>query len=926
MASRFWGGDSDSSSSEESDIEEQIQHKPKYAYRLDDDDEDEEKRVVRSKAQKFRDEISSIVSQLNSKRHNGDWSQVEDLYGQLNKMLEKNNKDMQEPPKIYMRAIIALEQGIDEAWPTRKKLNKLAATALSKVKTKLRKYNRDTTYSDKPVEEFLVHYREHPEELEGDEVEEEEAPAADKDDSDDSDGVEAAAPRAAITGEDDEDSDFWNDSGDDDSGDSDDSDQGDGFKYTAQYFLKSTIIGESSKKKVRKQRQPKAAKVAGEDDEEGFQFITQRHRKKEKVLFQQGEEVSVTSIIDKMRDVLSARGKKSASHLEQRQTLRKLITAATENKLGPGVHAKLLLQVVALHFDEPASATGYMPPHAWANCHDDITQVFQLLAAHKDLTIARGVTDEMESVESSPYRLKGDVIGFVERLDEEYTKSLRKIDPHLPDYVYRLRDEAVLYNMICLAELYANRVGDQVDLARVRLIRVEHVYYKQNHVPSSVRKPSRKLPSDDDKEQPDETIFDPEQADVVALWLVNDEEETDISALMDRLCTYLYATTAGDRFRLRAMLCHIYHNAKFDRWTKARDLMLMGHIQENISLADPLTQILYNRTMTQLGLCAFRNGHIYEAQQALHDLWSMSKVKELLAQGLQFRRDNDKTKEEATLERQRQTPFHLHINIELIESVYYTASMLLEAPYITLQQHDPSRFRTPIRPYRRQLDIYCKQTFTSPPENNREKIMAASLALMVGDWKTCSEHILKLRSWDLTPDAAAVKAMLATKIREEAMRAYLFSVSGHYDAIGIKTLASKFELDESRVHGLTSKMIFTRELHGSHDQPTHTIIMRQQEPTALQRLALNFAESVGQFVENNERLIDLKHGSYGYKDRAAGHQRQRRRFGGYRKVRVYQDKADRGYNRGQQNNNHSHQSNSKPASGPNISAKLKWAN
>jgi hypothetical protein len=39
--------------------------------------------------------------------------------------------------------------------------------------------------------------------------------------------------------------------------------------------------------------------------------------------------------------------------------------------------------------------------------------------------------------------------------------------------------------------------------------------------------------------------------------------------------------------------------------------------------------------------------------------------------------------------------------------------------------------------------------------------------------------------------------MLATKIREEAMRAYLFSVSGHYDAISIKTLATKFELEES---------------------------------------------------------------------------------------------------------------------------------
>lgn len=145
----------------------------------------------------------------------------------------------------------------------------------------------------------------------------------------------------------------------------------------------------------------------------------------------------MASIVEKMKDVLSARGKKSASHLEQRQTLRKLIAATTENKLGPALHAKLLQQVVGLHFDEPASAEGYMPLHSWANCHDDITQLFQLLANHKDLTIVGSVTEDAESLESSPYVLRGDVISFIERLDEEYTKSLRKIDPHTPDYVHR---------------------------------------------------------------------------------------------------------------------------------------------------------------------------------------------------------------------------------------------------------------------------------------------------------------------------------------------------------------------------------------------------------------------------------------------------------------------------------------------------------
>ena len=103
---------------------------------------------------------------------------------------------------------------------------------------------------------------------------------------------------------------------------------------------------------------------------------------------------------------------------------------------------------------------------------------------------------------------------------------------------------------------------------------------------------------------------------------------------MDKLCKYIYSKDATDRLRTQAILCHIYHHAIHDMWFEARDLMLMSHLQDAITHADPLTQILYNRTMVQLGLCGFRHAEIKEAHNALLDIQLGGRSKELLAQGL----------------------------------------------------------------------------------------------------------------------------------------------------------------------------------------------------------------------------------------------------------------------------------------------------
>jgi translation initiation factor 3 subunit C len=334
---------------------------------------------------------------------------------------------------------------------------------------------------------------------------------------------------------------------------------------------------------------------------------------------------------------------------------------------------------------------------------------------------------------------------------------------------------------------------------------------------------------------------------------------SEAGKLIHVLCDYLFENSEGI-IRARAMLCQIYFLALHEEYDRARDMMLTSHLQESIPNFDVATQILYNRTLVQVGLCAFRKGLIYDAQNTLQDICGSGRQKELLAQGVMMQRYGQVTPEQERLEKQRQLPFHMHINLELLECVYLTCSMLLEIPLLAQIGSSPDiKKRIISKTYRRMLEYHERQIFTGPPENTRDHVMQASKALAAGEWKKAITFIHSIKIWDLMPGAEGIKAMLAKQIQEEGLRTYLFTYAPFYDTLSIETLSSMFELDSRKVAEVVDKMANHEELAAAHDPVTETVIFRKGvELSRLQSLALALSDKASNLIETNERTLEMR--------------------------------------------------------------------
>ena len=618
----------------------------------------------------------------------------------------------------------------------------------------------------------------------------------------------------------------------------------DAYRAAPEEYMKEDIIEEPTVDKPKKVRAPAGLEVGQTitSDDGGFTMVGAG-----------GKAMTYTaeSILKHLRTIVESRGRKNTDRLEQIRVMEKLFDVATSDYQ----RVRTLLVLIATRFDLSGGSGNTMSQEQWTLAQQEIQKLLEILEQSSELAVIEGA-EEWEDDEKHPtfqagekFRVPGSVVSFVERLGDELTRVLQAIDPHTAEYVERLGDEGALYANIVRAQIYSERIqadpklaASQDNVNRAVIRRLEHVYFKPSQVVSILEEKTWEVISADSDSQ-----------------ITPRASQGGADDVVKTLCDYLFKRSDGI-IRARAMLCQVYYLALHDSYYQARDMLLMSHLQETIGSFDVSTQILFNRTLTQVGLCAFRAGLVYETQNSLQEICGSQRQKELLAQGLQLQRYSQITPEQERLERQRQLPFHMHINLELLECVYLTCSMLLEIPLLAQVGSSPDiRKRVISKSYRRMLEYHERQIFTGPPENTRDHVMQASKALAQGEWRKAAEFITSIKIWDLLPQAAKIKSMLEQQIQEEGLRTYLFTYAPFYDTLAVDHLASMFDLPERKVAAIVSRMISHEELAAALDQVNSAIIFRRGvELSRLQSLALTLSDKASGLLESNERTLEQR--------------------------------------------------------------------
>ncbi len=584
-------------------------------------------------------------------------------------------------------------------------------------------------------------------------------------------------------------------------------------------------------------------------------------------------ELTPMTVLRKLHELIAMRGRKNVDKQENIATLRTMV------KLAPNARQAMhvLVALVSASFEASMShTTGYYSYDVWAAIVGDLSLLVGRMAAlaEEEQTATPAATDSddtagLPTIES----IRGALLSYLNRIDDEFVRALQNVEAHTQEYADFVLDEPRLLLLLERGRRLLRGAHIPASTRSLLARQIEHLYYKtEGAIEASFGGSSEygrlfggaAAAADDDASLP----------------------------LVTLLCRTLYQEAAAaaaeggegraadERLCIRALLYHIYYLAAHDKYERAYDLFAVSKVQERLASLDVANQILYNRAVVQLGLAAFRGGNFRETYFALQEICSSGRPKELLAQGFAFSKYGQHGADEvSSADRSRILPVHMHLNIEVLDCIFLTVSMLYEVPQTIASAHrhfrgDRRLFQS--RHLRRIIDAHDRMLFNGgPPESVREQIVAASKALAQGRWRQAQALLDAISLWDGIPSTVperSTRALLGERLCEAALYIFIYSVGARFTTLSLAYMARECSLDIERVraictllcseYGLPATIVATVSQGGSGEGPALSENMYLQwdsssELTPIQEVALQLRDKARHLEERNRETADL---------------------------------------------------------------------
>jgi translation initiation factor 3 subunit C len=252
----------------------------------------------------------------------------------------------------------------------------------------------------------------------------------------------------------------------------------DAYRADKDAFMESDEEEEVVVPKPKKSKPVPGADASFEDDDEGFSTVGKG-----------GKTLQFTpeSILKHLRSIMESRGKKNTDRTEQIKIMEKLYEVATT----PYQQIRVLLTLISTRFDISTGSQTFMSQEQWKSAEQEFAKLLEVLETNTDIVVVE-LAEEWEDDEKAPVpiegqklKIPGSIVSYVERLDDELTRSLQHIDPHTAEYIERLSDEGTLYNNIVRTLLYVENLRTDESLQvpqesanRIVMRRLEHAYFK----------------------------------------------------------------------------------------------------------------------------------------------------------------------------------------------------------------------------------------------------------------------------------------------------------------------------------------------------------------------------------------------------------------------------------------------------------------